>query len=1552
MLNGDAHTLRPIYLDKLSILRDPQFIEDNPQLSNDDYTHLKEVDIMHNPSLIGPQIEDDVEFYMKYWEDHALAKRATNTHRKASYATIKSINERLFANTGTASVVVRQALLSSGEERTHLKRCTLDTGANSGNYIGETAIEKFPHVKRTPCSHRARLGDGKAILLVDETITLKLNLYDDNGEPTGPVETTFYVVPSLGSEAIIGLPDILDYHCDYFVRILQAAQKSRGPGRIQRLMDICCELNGLYSTEECLDSHEEPVKTSTRRTRHLVDEVRHIASWYHNAKRRIQQDPASKAYVQQGNGLARAILCSPRFGTILLDDREIEDAIAFALSSDEECYFSNEERLLRDYPWGSILDPWSKPVEKCEEEDSTPDPLAFGEDILRFMETSVEESRAEYLELIQKHVSPEMKAAVPEIMELMQNSRTMECFAPSSWNGLKIEPVKLVTKGTLPDRLDVKARPIRRELYVHAENEFNRLAKYFYETNPTKNNSPICSPLVIAPKATAPFIRFCGDYRRVNEFIIIPQAPIPVVIHELTKAAKFKVYIDLDMANSFHQIPLSEEFSNLLSVKTPWGLVRPKFLPEGVGPASGLLQNIVREIFSSFEEWTVVIFDNFLILADNYQEAYEKLQLVLQRCAEYGFVLKMKKSFIGVDKVSFFGYEVTHGEWKMSQSRKDAIDALQFPKSKKEMQSFLGAALFFHHHIPDYSQWVARLYETTHSDFVFDPGDVWDPDKVDSSTEECQSSSEETPKGRTSRKPTPLRLSDYDYRSHFERFKTALKVAATLHFPDYSLPWVIRCDASEFAVGAVLFQIRTNTDGDLVHEPIAFSGKRFSNPATNWDAYKREAYAIYHSVHSFAWYLRGKQFVVESDHRNLQWIEASESPIVVRWRALLQSFNFVVVHIPGRDNKVADWISRQSAPDDTDLIRIDRPITRLSNHHSSVELSPAFGAIHTASPSLTDSSPQLSDGDPHLSIAPSKWWQPTLVTSITPQVSSQMVSYPTFEQIMKECHGDRQLHLGASRTYEKALARYPGAKISSRQVTDYVRECPMCQKTRETGIRRLPGITLSLKPDRYRRTIGMDHFTVSPSTDDGYVGCLLLVEHFSHFPVAYPVKSYDAETVARILFKHFCTYGMFDQLASDPGSAFTAEVITHLSSYLGFVHKISLVGRHESNGCEGSVKQYLRHLKTLVHDERLITRWADDTVLPLINFHLASFPTSETGGFTPFELKYGTDDAKHFHLPNTDHSSNTKRYHNLIQSLNEDIKSVRSASLKAQLQIAEDRRKSDGTVPQYMIGDLVLFDQLEHDGDFLPHKLAPRYLGPYEVLRQDKNDLEVKHIILRTIHTYHVTRFKPFFGTYQEALQLAKLDKNQVSIVSINHFTGNPFLRTSMTFNVTFDDGTIDRPYDLDLFETEPFEKFVESNPVLFPLRFSASQAKSEVSALRRKTITQFSKGDTVYLHMRFFDFAIFKWYDSIGFPDLVKPYFVPIRIGDWDNQRKTRVKAYVTTHSNKLIILDYFDIFAFVVPQVTPSSGHVLDIADKDRYPRAWVDLIQGPHKPLAIPR
>ena len=1315
--------------------------------------------IGHNPIMQGPQVEDNLESYIDLIEQQKIAQDVKLAHRKTAWATLKNIKSQYFGNSTKKYGVVRRARISSQNGSSITNKCTFDTGASSGNYASADLLKDLDY-EIIPCSHTARLGDGEKILHVTEMAILNLQVYNDDGELVPAVQLAFYIVPTLQREIIIGLPDILDNYFDFFITILQNAAEARKMDRLHRVQDIYDEIKFIQASGDVDNIFPQ-------RSKILKNEIKTIYSWYTNAKRRIVQDPFARAIVEQGNGVARTIISSPRFGSVVAGD-SVEDTLSHLYALCEENYLGEKDtNKFKEYPPGATVNPWSRPIERCEEEDETPDPLAFGEDILHFMETSVEDSRKEYFELLQKHVSEEMKNAVPGVMDLLSSPNALNCFAPSSWNGIKIKPVELITKGDLPDRMNVSARPIRPALFQHAEKEFQRLGKYFYETDPAKNNSPICSPLVIAPKATAPFIRFCGDYRKVNEYITIPQDPIPVVIHELTKAAKFKVFIDLDMANSFHQIPLSEEFSNILSVKTPWGLVRPKFLPEGVGPASGLLQRIVREIFAPFEEWTIVIFDNFLVLADDYQDAYKKLKLILDRCAEYGVVLKMKKSFIGVDKVNFFGYEVTHGKWQMSQSRKDAIDALQFPQSKKEMQSFLGAALFFHHHIPDYSEWTARLYETTHNDFMFDINHIYDPSKVFPLAEDNSKNN----------KLVPNNLSHYDYRAHFERFKTALKVASTLHFPDYSLPWVVRCDASEFAVGAVLFQIRTTPSGDIVHEPIAFSSKRFSGPAQNWDAYKREAYAIYHAIHSFSWYLRGKQFVVESDHRNLQWIEASESPIVVRWRALLQSYDFMIVHIPGKDNKVADYMSRQSIflsdnlpslskitydfchlCDDAVVATMDRP-TRARKQTQALfrdeppPLAPTARPRRPRPPSPPtqpfDSENSDVQDNPHLGDA--QWRTPTTVQPVS-EPSTAPIIFPSFEEIMHEVHGDRQLHFGATHTYERAIKKYPGANISSRRVFDYVRECPMCQKTRETGMGRLKGVTLSLKPDRYRRTIGMDHFTISPATSDGYIGCLLLVEHFSHFPVAYPIKSYDAETVAKILFKHFCTYGMFDQLASDPGSAFTSKVVEHLSKYLGFVHKISLVGRHESNGCEGSVKQYLRHLKTLVHDERLVDNWADDTVLPLINFHLASFPTRETGRYTPFELKYGTEDSKYFNLPNIKYSLSKENYHEYIISLNKNIQAVRAASLKAQMAIAEDRRKQDEIVHTCAPGDLVLFDQLEKPTDFLPNKLAPRYLGPYEVLKQVKNDLHVKHVVMRTNHSYHVTRFKPFMGTTATAI--------------------------------------------------------------------------------------------------------------------------------------------------------------------------------------------------------
>ena len=72
----------------------------------------------------------------------------------------------------------------------------------------------------------------------------------------------------------------------------------------------------------------------------------------------------------------------------------------------------------------------------------------------------------------------------------------------------------------------------------------------------------------------------------------------------------FRLFLDIDMTNSFHQFLLTEISSQRLAIQSPWGLVEPIFLPEGVSPASGHLQWTMMQMFGEFDEWSIVIFDN------------------------------------------------------------------------------------------------------------------------------------------------------------------------------------------------------------------------------------------------------------------------------------------------------------------------------------------------------------------------------------------------------------------------------------------------------------------------------------------------------------------------------------------------------------------------------------------------------------------------------------------------------------------------------------------------------------------------------------------------------------------------------------------------------------------------------------------------------------------------------------------------------------------------------------------------------------------------------
>ena len=518
----------------------------------------------------------------------------------------------------------------------------------------------------------------------------------------------------------------------------------------------------------------------------------------------------------------------------------------------------------------SIIMPWSRPYEEAPELKELYEPFAFCD----YLNMSYEEAKQKYFDLLKTNICPIYKEN-SSIMNLMTSELALSVFVNLKWEGLNIPEFKINVMEGMPKHIKPVTRKINPKIYEVAKKEFMRLLNYFYEPS----DSPIAVPLVVAPKATPPGVRFCGDYKPINKWIERNNYPIPLPREEIQKILGFKFFQDVDMRNAFHQVILALESRKLLSVQTPWGQFQPKFMPEGISAATQKLQQAVREIFinEETESYMIQLHDNILILSNSYEESVEKMEKFLKVAAKHRVSLKMEKSRLGYTEVEFFGYVCSANEYHLSDKRKESINSLPFPehhmpsRNIKSMQSILGCAVYFKPFVPEYALHAQPLYNSISKDFDW------------SSISNIQ-----------------------QLRIDFDIFKEKINAAQMLHYPDYNLEWTLQTDASKYGIGGVLLQRLKN--GDQV--PIVFISKTFSKHAREWSTIQAEAYAIYYCVKELEHMLICKDFIVETDHQNLKWMENSINPNIVRMYLYLRGFNMFLRHIPGHKNKLADLLSR------------------------------------------------------------------------------------------------------------------------------------------------------------------------------------------------------------------------------------------------------------------------------------------------------------------------------------------------------------------------------------------------------------------------------------------------------------------------------------------------------------------------------------------------------------------------------------------------------------------------------------------------------------------
>ena len=129
-----------------------------------------------------------------------------------------------------------------------------------------------------------------------------------------------------------------------------------------------------------------------------------------------------------------------------------------------------------------------------------------------------------------------------------------------------------------------------------------------------------------------------------------------------------------------------------------------------------------------------------------------------------------------------------------------------------------------------------------------------------------------------------------------------------LQSPDFQKDFILQTDASDRGVGAVLSQL----DADNLDHPVAYFSRKLLPREMRYSTVEKECLAVKLGIQAFQTYLMGRQFIVETDHRALEWLDRfrGTNARLMRWSLFLQGYDFSVRHRSGTQNANADALSQ------------------------------------------------------------------------------------------------------------------------------------------------------------------------------------------------------------------------------------------------------------------------------------------------------------------------------------------------------------------------------------------------------------------------------------------------------------------------------------------------------------------------------------------------------------------------------------------------------------------------------------------------------------------
>lgn len=619
--------------------------------------------------------------------------------------------------------------------------------------------------------------------------------------------------------------------------------------------------------------------------------------------------------------------------------------------------------------------------------------------------------------------------------------------------------------------------------------------------------SPYASPIVLVQKKTGEK-RLCVDYRALNNKTIKEHFPLPRIEDQLDLLAGNEVFISLDLASGYYQIPIAEESRSKTAFVTPDGQYQYNRMPFGLVNAPSVFQRTINKILSQAKiKYALVYMDDVLIPACNFEQGMCRLEEVLNLLRGGGLTLKLTKCKFFLKKIEYLGFEISSSGVRPGTAKTEAVAKFPEPKNQHDVRRFIGLASFFRRFVKGFALIARPLTALLGQESPW----TW---------------------GKEEQKA-------------FDSLKNALTQRPLLALYQRDVETQLHTDASKLGVAGILLQ--RNGAGAL--QPVAYYSRQTTKDEQKLHSFELETLAVVASLLKFRVYLLGLRFTIFTDCNALRTTLTKRDlvPRIARWWIQFQEFDCAIEYRPGVRMSHVDALSRYPVVDENPKDHVLEALT-VSSEDWITTVQDSDEEIKKIKDVLSNpKSENIVDIIKNYKLKNGRVYR-----IVGNDVLRWVVPKGARWQILKSNHDDVG-HFGFDKTLDRIRSKYWFPKLR-RFTKKYVNACLECAHHKVPGGPKMGELHFIPKVAIPFHTIHADHLGPFNKTKRGNTYILVIIDAFSKFVNLTAVRNTKSVTSVKVLKDHFSYFGLSNRLITDQGTSFTGKKFKDFIKTSGIKH--------------------------------------------------------------------------------------------------------------------------------------------------------------------------------------------------------------------------------------------------------------------------------------------------------------------------------------------------------------------------------------------------------------